>query len=161
MSAERSPRPDAASASWSVIVALTSAQPIGPLTQIAGQFGMSEQQFKGCLADQKMIAQINAVRQYEQEELHLTSIPWFLFNGQPINFGFTSFDQFVDAVSRFELGRLENAGIHLRSTRGQAFVGTCADRAHLAEANSIRYAPAPRPTSAMITAPTRLSESAR
>jgi len=77
-----------------------TAQPIGPLTRIAEKFGVTEAQMKTCLGDQKLVGHINAVREYESKVLHITQAPWFLFNGKPINYGFSSLDQFDEAVSK-------------------------------------------------------------
>ena len=75
-----------------------TVQPIVALTRIAGEFGVTEAQMRVCLGDQKLVAHINAVRQYEDKVLHLTVAPWVYFNGQPINFGFSSLDQFDEAM---------------------------------------------------------------
>ena len=55
----------------------------GPLVAIAGQAGMSEQQFDACLAGTKEDAEINKVAQDGQDRYRISGTPTVIINGQP------------------------------------------------------------------------------
>ena len=56
-------------------------EPIAPLKSIAKQFGYTEQSFEQCLANQKVLESIQAVRDYAVEKLGVNSTPTFFVNG--------------------------------------------------------------------------------
>jgi protein-disulfide isomerase len=57
-------------------------EPIGPLKSIAKQFGFTEESFNQCLANQKVLESIQAVRDYAVEKLSVNSTPTFFINGK-------------------------------------------------------------------------------
>lgn len=59
-------------------------QPIPPLTAIAKQAGFTEEKFKSCLQDQKLLEGIEATRNRASEKLGVNSTPTFFVNGKII-----------------------------------------------------------------------------
>src|ERR1700734_1525356 len=59
-------------------------QPIEPLKAIAKQFGFTEESFNQCLANQKVLDNIQAVRDRASEKLGVNSTPPFFVNGQKL-----------------------------------------------------------------------------
>jgi protein-disulfide isomerase len=57
-------------------------QPIEPLKAIAKQFGFTEESFNACLANQKVLDDIQAVRDRAAEKLGVNSTPTFFINGK-------------------------------------------------------------------------------
>lgn len=57
-------------------------QPIPPLTAIAKQAGFTEEKFKSCLQDQKLLEGIEATRNRASETLGVNSTPTFFVNGK-------------------------------------------------------------------------------
>ena len=57
-------------------------EPIEPLKTIAKQFGFSEDSFKQCLANQKVLDDIQAVRDRAAQKLGVNSTPTFFINGK-------------------------------------------------------------------------------
>jgi protein-disulfide isomerase len=57
-------------------------QPIEPLKAIAKQFGFTEESFNQCLANQKVLNDIQAVRDRAAEKLGVNSTPTFFVNGK-------------------------------------------------------------------------------
>ena len=57
-------------------------QPIPPLMAIAKQFGFTEESFNACLANQKVLDDIQAVRDYAANKLAVNSTPTFFINGK-------------------------------------------------------------------------------
>ena len=55
-------------------------QPIPPLMAIAKQFGFTEESFNACLANQKVLDDIQAVRDYAANKLAVNSTPTFFIN---------------------------------------------------------------------------------
>jgi protein-disulfide isomerase len=56
--------------------------PIEPLKAIAKQFGFTEDSFKECLANQKVLDDIQAVRDRAAQKLGVNSTPTFFINGK-------------------------------------------------------------------------------
>ena len=59
--------------------------PIPPLEDIAKQFGFTEDSFKQCLANQKVLDDIQAVRDHAVEKLGVNSTPTFFINGKKLH----------------------------------------------------------------------------
>jgi protein-disulfide isomerase len=57
-------------------------QPIAPLMAIAKQFGFTEESFNACLANQKVLDDIQAVRDHAVNKLGVNSTPTFFINGK-------------------------------------------------------------------------------
>jgi protein-disulfide isomerase len=57
-------------------------QPIEPLKAIAKQFGFTEDSFNQCLANQKVLDSIQAVRDRASQKLGVNSTPTFFINGK-------------------------------------------------------------------------------
>jgi protein-disulfide isomerase len=57
-------------------------EPLGPLKTIAKQFGFTEQSFNECLANQKELDAIQAVRDNAVSKLGVNSTPTFFINGK-------------------------------------------------------------------------------
>jgi len=56
--------------------------PIAPLMAIAKQFGFTEESFNACLANQKVLDDIQAVRDHAVNKLSVNSTPTFFINGK-------------------------------------------------------------------------------
>ncbi len=70
-------------------------QPLEPLKAIAKQFGFTEQSFDQCLANQKVLDGIQAVRDRAAEKLGVNSTPTFFVNGKKL-----TGDQPIDAMAK-------------------------------------------------------------
>ena len=70
-------------------------QPLEPLKAIAKQFGFTEQSFDQCLANQKVLDGIQAVRDRAVEKLGINSTPTFFVNGKKL-----TGDQPIDAMAK-------------------------------------------------------------
>ena len=57
-------------------------KPIPPLMAIAKQFGFTEESFNACLANQKVLDDIQAVRDHAVNKLAVNSTPTFFINGK-------------------------------------------------------------------------------
>ncbi|MGC1446224.1 MAG: DsbA family protein [Xanthobacteraceae bacterium] len=57
-------------------------EPLPPLKEIAKQFGMTEDSFNACLANQKGLDAIQAVRDHAVDKLGVNSTPTFFINGK-------------------------------------------------------------------------------
>ena len=57
-------------------------QPIEPLKAIAKQFGFTEESFSACLANQKVLDNIQTVRDHATQKLGVNSTPTFFINGK-------------------------------------------------------------------------------
>jgi protein-disulfide isomerase len=57
-------------------------KPIPPLMAIAKQFGFTEESFNACLANQKVLDDIQAVRDHAVNKLSVNSTPTFFINGK-------------------------------------------------------------------------------
>jgi len=60
-------------------------QPVEPLKTIAKQFGFTEDSFKACLANQKVLDDIQAVRDRGAQKLGVNSTPTFFINGKKMS----------------------------------------------------------------------------
>ena len=72
-------------------------QPIPPLMAIAKQFGFTEESFNACLANQKVLDDIQAVRDHAVSKLGVNSTPTFFINGKKMSGGPT-LDEFDKAL---------------------------------------------------------------
>ncbi len=70
-------------------------KPIGPLREIAKQFGFTTQSFDHCLANQKVLDGIQDVRDRAAKKLGVNSTPTFFINGKKL-----SGDQSIDAMAK-------------------------------------------------------------
>ncbi len=57
-------------------------EPLPPLKEIAKQFGFTEDSFNACLANQKVLDGIQAVRDHAVDKLGVNSTPTFFINGK-------------------------------------------------------------------------------
>ena len=64
-------------ADWTLV-----QKPIPPLMAIAKQFGFTEESFNACLANQKVLDDIQAVRDHAVNKLGVNSTPTFFINGK-------------------------------------------------------------------------------
>ena len=64
-------------ADWTMV-----QKPIPPLMAIAKQFGFTEESFNTCLANQKVLDDIQAVRDHAVNKLGVNSTPTFFINGK-------------------------------------------------------------------------------
>jgi protein-disulfide isomerase len=60
-------------------------EPLPPLREIAKQFGFTEQTFEACLANQKLLDNIQQVRDHAIDKLGVNSTPTFFVNGKKIS----------------------------------------------------------------------------
>jgi protein-disulfide isomerase len=58
--------------------------PVAPLSNIAKQLGFTDESFKACLTDQKVLDSIEAVRNRAVEKLGVNSTPTFFVNGKKV-----------------------------------------------------------------------------
>jgi protein-disulfide isomerase len=70
-------------------------EPIPPLMTIAKQFGFTEQSFNQCLANQKVLDNVQAVRDRAAEKLGVNSTPTFFINGKKL-----TGDQSIEAMAK-------------------------------------------------------------
>src|SRR5581483_11716486 len=70
-------------------------EPIEPLKAIAKQFGFTEQTFNQCLANQKVLDNVQAVRDRAAEKLGVNSTPTFFINGKKL-----TGDQSIDIMAK-------------------------------------------------------------
>jgi protein-disulfide isomerase len=75
-------------------------QPIEPLKAIAKQFGFTEDSFNACLANQKVLDNIQVVRDHAVQKLGVQSTPTFFINGKRF-VGDLSMDQIVKEVEPY------------------------------------------------------------
>jgi protein-disulfide isomerase len=74
--------------------------PVPPLEEIAKQFGFTDDQFKACLANQKLLDDIQAVRDHAVEKLGVNSTPTFFINGKKL-IGDISIDQMAKEIDPY------------------------------------------------------------
>ncbi len=74
--------------------------PVPPLEEIAKQFGFTDDQFKACLANQKMLDDIQAVRDHAVQKLGVNSTPTFFINGKKL-IGDLSIDQMAKEIDPY------------------------------------------------------------
>jgi protein-disulfide isomerase len=75
-------------------------QPIEPLKAIAKQFGFTEESFNACLANQKLLDSIQAVRDHAVSKLGVNSTPTFFVNGKRL-VGDVSIDQLAKEIDPY------------------------------------------------------------
>jgi protein-disulfide isomerase len=75
-------------------------EPVPPLKSIAKQFGFTEQSFNECLANQKVLDGIQAVRDHAVEKLGVSSTPTFFINGKKM-VGDLSIDQMAKEIDPY------------------------------------------------------------
>lgn len=72
-------------------------RPIPPLLAIAKQAGMSEEKFKACLSDQKMLDKIQAEREIAINQFKVNSTPTFFIDGT-VHTGALTYEQMSKAL---------------------------------------------------------------
>jgi protein-disulfide isomerase len=75
-------------------------EPLPPLKEIAKQFGISESEFNECLANQKLLDSIQAVRDHAAQKLGVNSTPTFFVNGKKM-VGDVSIDQMAKEIDPY------------------------------------------------------------
>jgi protein-disulfide isomerase len=70
-------------------------KPLGPLFDIAKQFGFTKESFDACLANQKVLDAIQSVRDHAATKLGVNSTPTFFVNGKRL-----VGDQSIDSMSK-------------------------------------------------------------
>jgi protein-disulfide isomerase len=75
-------------------------QPLEPLGAIAKQFGFTDDSFKACLANQKVLDNITAVRDHAVNKLAVNSTPTFFVNGKRF-VGDLSIDQLAKEIDPY------------------------------------------------------------
>jgi protein-disulfide isomerase len=75
-------------------------QPIDPLKAIAKQFGFTEESFNQCLANQKVLDNIQAVRDRASQKLGVNSTPTFFINGKRLQ-GDVSIDAMAKEIDPY------------------------------------------------------------
>jgi protein-disulfide isomerase len=75
-------------------------EPLPPLEEIAKQFGFTDESFKACLANQKVLDGIQAVRDHAVEKLGVNSTPTFFINGKKL-VGDVSIDQLSKEIDPY------------------------------------------------------------
>jgi protein-disulfide isomerase len=75
-------------------------QPIEPLKAIAKQFGFTEDSFNQCLANQKVLDNIQAVRDRASQKLGVNSTPTFFINGKRLQ-GDVSIDDMAKQIDPY------------------------------------------------------------
>ena len=75
-------------------------KPIEPLMAIAKQFGFTEESFNACLANQKVLDDIQAVRDHAVQKLSVNSTPTFFINGKKL-IGDLSIDQMAKEIDPY------------------------------------------------------------
>ena len=75
-------------------------EPLPPLKEIAKQFGFTEDSFNACLANQKVLDEIQAVRDHAVDKLGVNSTPTFFINGKKF-VGDLSMDQMAKEIDPY------------------------------------------------------------
>jgi protein-disulfide isomerase len=75
-------------------------KPIEPLKAIAKQFGFTEESFNQCLANQKVLDNIQAVRDRAAQKLLVNSTPTFFINGKRLQ-GDVSIEALAKAIDPY------------------------------------------------------------
>jgi len=75
-------------------------EPLPPLEEIAKQFGFTDDSFKACLANQKVLDSIQAVRDHAVDKLGVNSTPTFFINGKKL-VGDLSMDQLSKEIDPY------------------------------------------------------------
>jgi protein-disulfide isomerase len=74
--------------------------PVPPLKEIAKQFGFSEESFHECLTNQKVLNDIQEVRDRAAQKLGVNSTPTFFINGKRL-VGDVSIDEMAKAIDPY------------------------------------------------------------
>jgi protein-disulfide isomerase len=75
-------------------------EPLPPLKDIAKQFGIGETEFNQCLANQKLLDDIQTVRDRAAQKLGVNSTPTFFVNGKKL-VGDVSIDQMAKEIDPY------------------------------------------------------------
>jgi protein-disulfide isomerase len=75
-------------------------EPVPVLKSIAKQFGFTEESFNECLANQKVLDGIQAVRDHAVEKLGVSSTPTFFINGKKM-VGDLTIDQMAEEIDPY------------------------------------------------------------
>ena len=75
-------------------------EPLPPLKDIAKQFGVGEDEFNQCLANQKLLDNIQAVRDHAAQKLGVNSTPTFFVNGKKLT-GDVTIDQLAKEIDPY------------------------------------------------------------
>jgi protein-disulfide isomerase len=75
-------------------------EPIEPLKSIAKQFGFTEESFNQCLANQKVLDGIQAVRDRAVQKFTVNSTPTFFVNGKRLQ-GDVSIDAMAKEIDPY------------------------------------------------------------
>lgn len=75
-------------------------EPVAPLSNIAKQFGFTEDTFKACLTNQKVLDSIEAVRDRAAKTLGVNSTPTFFVNGTKL-VGDVSIDDLAKVIDPY------------------------------------------------------------
>jgi protein-disulfide isomerase len=75
-------------------------EPLSPLKDIAKQFGIGESEFDACLANQKLLDDIQTVRDNAAQKLGVNSTPTFFVNGKKL-VGDLSIDQIAKEIDPY------------------------------------------------------------
>ena len=75
-------------------------EPVPPLEEIAKQFGFTDDSFKQCLANQKVLDDIQTVRDRASQKLGVNSTPTFFINGKRL-IGDVSIDQMAKEIDPY------------------------------------------------------------
>src|SRR5436190_14609319 len=75
-------------------------EPLPPLKDIAKQFGIGESEFNECLANQKLLDSIQAVRDHAAQKLGVNSTPTFFVNGKKL-VGLVSIDDLAKEIDPY------------------------------------------------------------
>lgn len=75
-------------------------KPLGPLLAVAKQAGYTEESFKACLSNQKVLDGIEAVRSRAADKFKVDSTPTFFINGQ-VHKGAMSIDEVDKALAPY------------------------------------------------------------
>jgi protein-disulfide isomerase len=75
-------------------------EPLAPMKEIGKQFGITEDAFNQCLANQKMLDSIQAVRDHAVQKLGVNSTPTFFVNGKRM-VGDLSIDQLAKEIDPY------------------------------------------------------------
>jgi protein-disulfide isomerase len=75
-------------------------KPLDPLKEIAKQAGFTQESFEACLANQKILDSIQAVRDRASQKLGVNSTPTFFVNGKKVN-GDVSIEEFAKVIDPY------------------------------------------------------------
>ncbi len=79
---------------------VTPSDPVAALRKLTRQVGFTEESFKTCLTDQKLLDDITAIRQRASEKFRVDGTPAFFINGRPQK-GLSTKDELDKALAPF------------------------------------------------------------